>query len=177
MVLRLRNALLCLTLVVISGCGSTSNNTSSATSTAAARTGPTPAATDTAPTATAATTPARTPKSPKQAYSVAYDELPCRSGPLNVEQILLSDDDPSVLDVRVTPRAFFCSRPAAERLAAVRAYYADALAKVRQQGQDKLTIRVSRLIATGEIRDVYANAGSRAVTLTAKGAGAPPVAC
>lgn len=128
------------------------------------------------PAATVATTPS-TPKSPKQAYSDAYDELPFHQGPLNVEQILLSDDDPSMLDVRVTPRKFFCSRRAAERLAAVRSYYDAALAKVRQQGQDTLTIRVSRLIDTGEIRDIYANASSRAVTLTAKGAGASPVAC
>lgn len=81
------------------------------------------------------------------------------------------------MDVRVTARSFFCSHTPAQRLAAVRDYYHQALAKVRGHGANTLTLRVSRLMNTGAIGDVYARADANAVALTTRGAGAPTVAC
>lgn len=180
----LKHAVVWSVLVAVTGCGGSSaerpagslrSGTGQATTTAA------PAPTSSVP--TPATIPSDgSPQARRQAleraYDRAYDELPFRRGPLKVAQIVTTDGRPGVLDARVEPRSFFCSRTPAQRRAAVSAYYADALAKVRAQGAETLTLRVSRLTDTGVIRDVYATVrGPGTVSLTARGAGPSPVRC
>lgn len=175
-----RTLLLCLALVLLAGCGGSSEQPAEGpapTVTSPPSAGTTAGATTS--TTTTTTTPTRTtPRSREAAYEEAFSDLPLGSPPLNVVQTIRTAGKPEQLDARVRRNSFLCSRTPEQRLAAVRAYYDEVIARLRRNGEERLTLRVSRLTPTSEIKDVYATADSSGdVELSERGAGPAPDGC
>jgi len=172
-------------VAAVSGCGGGSKGGTAAEATLPSLTAPAPAPTVTSSepsvsekqtsTATASESDPSAPAVSRTiAYKRAYADLPYHSGPLNVAQTLTSGRPGPLVDARVSERGFLCKKSPAQRRAAVASYYALVLGRVRAQGQSELRVRVSRLVLTGFIKDVYAIAKNGRVRLTAEGAGGCP---